>query len=100
MQGGFTVMETIYSPTEAEVLKQSKKAETQHHLIVWNDEVNTFDWVIKALMEICHHSKEQAEQCTLIIHYKGKYAVKSGTFESLRPMCEALIDWDINATID
>ncbi len=71
-----------------------------HHLIVWNDDVNTFDHVIKALMEICHHSPEQAEQCTLLIHFKGKCSVKSGTFEKLRPMAEALIDRDINATIE
>lgn len=93
-------MNMSYCPTEIEEKKQANQSEAQHHLIVWNDEVNTFDWVIKALVEICHHSAEQAEQCTLIIHFNGKYAVKNGSFESLRPMCEALIDWGINATID
>lgn len=74
--------------------------QNSNHLIIWNDEVNTFDWVIKALIEICDYSPQQAEQCSLIIHFKGKYAVKSGDFETLRPMCESFIDRGINATID
>lgn len=93
-------MNMSYCPTEIESVKQTADTNQQHNLIVWNDEVNTFDWVIKALVEICHHSPEQAEQCTIIIHFKGKYAVKKGSFDHLRPMCEALIDWGINATID
>lgn len=47
-------------------------------LVVWNDEVNTFEWVIETLIEVCGHSPEQAEQCSYFIHYKGKYAVKQG----------------------
>ncbi|TXH19993.1 MAG: ATP-dependent Clp protease adaptor ClpS [Chitinophagaceae bacterium] len=69
-------------------------------LIVWNDDVNTFDWVIKALIDICGHSPEQAEQCSLFIHFKGKYAVKDGNFDDLKPMCEAIIDRGINATVE
>lgn len=71
-----------------------------HKIIVWNDDVNTFDWVIDSLMDVCHHSMEQAEQCALIIHTAGKYAVKEGVFEQLRPQAEALIERGINATID
>jgi ATP-dependent Clp protease adaptor protein ClpS len=71
-----------------------------YNLVVWNDDVNTFDWVIKALVEICHQSEEQAEQCALIIHLRGKYAVKQGDFETLKPMCESIIDRGINATIE
>lgn len=71
-----------------------------HNLIVWNDDVNTFDWVIESLMAICEHHAEQAEQCAMIIHHKGKCGVKKGTFDMLRPQCEALIDRGINATID
>ena len=70
------------------------------HLIVWNDEVNTFEWVIETLMEICKHSYEQAEQCAYIIHYKGKYSVKEGTFEDLKPMCDAITERGINATVE
>lgn len=69
-------------------------------LVVHNDEVNTFDWVIKALIEICEHSPEQAEQCTLLVHYKGKCTVKSGEFDTLHPMKEGLTDRGIGATIE
>ncbi|PUZ24691.1 ATP-dependent Clp protease adaptor ClpS [Chitinophaga costaii] len=69
-------------------------------LIVWNDHVNTFDWVIQSLMEVCGHAFEQAEQCALIIHNNGKYAVKEGNFNQLRPLCEALLDRGINATVE
>lgn len=69
-------------------------------LIVWNDDVNTFDWVIETLMEVCGHSFEQAEQCSLFIHFKGKYAVKDGMFEDLKPMCEAILERGINATVE
>ncbi len=69
-------------------------------LVLHNDDVNTFDWVIDALVEICRHSIEQAEQCSYIIHHKGKYAVKHGSLESLKPMKDAIIDRGINATIE
>jgi ATP-dependent Clp protease adaptor protein ClpS len=72
----------------------------QFHLVVWNDEVNTFDWVIKALMDICGHEQEQAEQCTLIIHFKGKCTVKQGDYSELRTMCEAITDRGIGATVE
>lgn len=68
-------------------------------LIVWNDDVNTFEWVITSLMEVCGHTEEQAEQCALIIHYNGKYAVKEGEYEDLKPMCDALLDRGISATL-
>lgn len=70
------------------------------HLIVWNDEVNTFDWVIESLVEICGHTQEQAEQCAWIIHFKGKYAVKKGVRKKLNPMREALVDRGIGATVE
>ncbi|GAB3426932.1 ATP-dependent Clp protease adaptor ClpS [Niabella aquatica] len=69
-------------------------------LIVWNDEVNTFEWVIETLMEVCDHSFEQAEQCSYIIHFKGKYAVKEGKYDDLKPMCDAILDRGINATVE
>lgn len=69
-------------------------------LVVWNDEVNTFEWVIETLIEVCGHSPEQAEQCSYIIHYQGKYAVKKGSFDELKPMCEAITDRGINATVE
>lgn len=69
-------------------------------LIVWNDEVNTFDWVIETLMEICSHTYEQAEQCAYIVHFKGKYAVKDGEYDDLKPMCDAILERGINATVE
>lgn len=69
-------------------------------LIVWNDDVNTFDWVIEALVEICGHSYEQAEQCAIIIDAKGKYAVKEGSYDELKPQCDAITDRGIGATIE
>ena len=69
-------------------------------LIVWNDEVNTFEWVIETLVEVCDHSAEQAEQCAMIIHTHGKYAVKHGAYDDLKPMCDAITDRGIGATIE
>jgi ATP-dependent Clp protease adaptor protein ClpS len=70
------------------------------NLIVWNDEVNTFDWVIETLVEVCGHAREQAEQCAMLIHFQGKYAVKNGSYEDLEPMCTAITDRGIGATIE
>ena len=70
------------------------------NLIVWNDDVNTFEWVIDTLMEVCGHSHEQAEQCSYFIHYKGKYAVKNGSYDDLKPQCDAITDRGINATVE
>lgn len=69
-------------------------------LIVWNDEVNSFEWVIETLMEVCGHSREQGEQCAYIIHYQGKYAVKQGTYDTLKPMCDAITERGIGATVE
>ena len=69
-------------------------------LIVWNDDVNTFEWVIETLVEVCNHSAEQAEQCAMIIHTQGKYAVKHGSYEELKPMCDAITDRGIGATVE
>lgn len=76
------------------------KTTSPFQIIVWNDDVNTFEWVIEALVEICGHTFEQAEQCAFIIHYSGKYAVKNGTYSDLRPMCDAILDRGISATLE
>lgn len=72
----------------------------QSQLIVYNDEVNTFEWVIQCFMEILNHSYEQAEQLSLIIHFTGKASVKKATFEELKPKKEALIDRGLSAVIE
>ena len=69
------------------------------NLVVYNDDINTFEHVIKTLMEVCGHQPEQAEQCTLLIHYKGQCAVKIGTYEELEPQCTAIHDRGISADV-
>ncbi len=71
-----------------------------YSLVVWNDEVNTFEWVIETLIKICEHTTEQAEQCALLIHSQGKYVVKKGEYDILKPMCDAITDRGIGATIE
>lgn len=82
-----------------EVLTIEKELETSN-LVVYNDEVNTFDWVIEALIDICRHTYEQAEQCSIFIHTQGKYAVKEGSIKKLRPMRDAIVERGIQATIE
>ena len=69
-------------------------------LILHNDDVHSFDYVTIALMEVCGHSFEQATQCTLITHYTGKCDIKKGGFSKLKPMKDALMQRELNATID
>ena len=73
--------------------------EDQKDLVVYNDDFNTFEHVINTLIKVCKHSAEQAEQCTWIIHYRGKCAVKKGTFDELRPMKESICEAGIEAKI-
>ena len=85
---------------EPEVLVEvEEKDEELRHLIVYNDDFNTFDHVINTLIKVCKHSAEQAEQCTWIIHYRGKCSVKKGTFDELRPMKDSICDAGIDAKI-
>jgi ATP-dependent Clp protease adaptor protein ClpS len=93
-------MDFSYLPWEKENSETDLLEEQWHHLIIWNDEINTFDWVIESLVAICGHTPEQAEQCALMIHFKGKYAVKKGDYPTLEPLCQALLDRSITATID
>ncbi len=77
----------------------SEKISDQHEIILYNDDVNTFDHVINTLIHACEHTPEQAEQCSLIVHFNGKCAVKTGTYEELKPRCTLLLDADLNAEI-
>ena len=91
----------FHSHTETEVLEEVEtKTEEGHRLIVFNDEVNTFDYVIDTLIEVCQHSEPQAEQCTWIIHFKGKCAVKEGSWNDLVPMRNAICERGISAEVD
>lgn len=71
-----------------------------YRLIVHNDEINTFDWVIDSLIDVCKHTRLQAEQCAYIIHYKGKYIVKEGEENVLIGMRSALVERGIGATVE
>ena len=95
-------MKTAYETEVDEMVMTDVDVQTEPpcQLIVWNDEVNTFEWVIETLVAVCGHSHEQAEQCAYIIHYKGKYSVKEGLYEDLEPMCTAITDRGIGATIE
>lgn len=93
-------LDTITSPLQDAEVDVLTAEQFPYNLVVWNDDVNTFDWVIKTLVEVCEHTEEQAEQCSIIIHYKGKCAVKNGDYDTLKPMCDAITERNINATIE
>ena len=76
------------------------KNEKDRFLVLHNDDYHTFDYVIDALIKVCEHDALQAEQCTLLIHYKGKCDVKKGSFSYLRPLKNALVQKELKATID
>jgi ATP-dependent Clp protease adaptor protein ClpS len=92
-------MQPAYQEQELVDVLEAVETTDLQDLIVFNDDVNTFDHVINTLIRVCKHTAEQAEQCTLLIHYKGKCAVKSGTFDFLRPMREAICEVGIDARI-
>lgn len=69
-------------------------------IVVYNDDVNTFDWVIECFIEICNHTFEQSEQLSLLIHFKGKATVKTGAYDKLRPIKDALVDRGLSAVIE
>ena len=71
----------------------------QNEIVLYNDDVNTFDHVIDTLIYACDHIPEQAEQCAIIVHYKGKCTVKTGSFEDLKPRCSMLLDAGLSAEI-
>ena len=77
----------------------SEKETNEYKIILYNDDVNTFDHVINMLIHACDHTPEQAEQCSLIVHYKGKCEVKTGTYEDLKPRCSKLLQADLSAEI-
>jgi ATP-dependent Clp protease adaptor protein ClpS len=91
-----TSKETKRQPTE---IFNNEVVENKF-LILHNDDVHSFEYVTHALIEVCEHSFEQATQCTMITHYKGKCDVKKGGVKTLKPMKDALIQRELNATID
>ena len=71
----------------------------EYQIVLFNDDVNTFDHVVETLIRVCNHTPEQAEQCSIIVHYKGKCAVKTGSYEELKPRCTQLLQADLSAEI-
>ena len=89
-------MSKILTQEECDVI-EALVADRQ--LLVFNDDVNTFDFVIDSFIKVCKHDPIQAEQCAHLIHFTGKCAVKHGEWETLKPMCTALLDRGISAEI-
>lgn len=69
-------------------------------ILLYNDDVNTFDWVIECLVKICKHDELQAEQCAMLVHYKGKAVVKNGSLEEMKVICQALCDCELSAVVE
>ncbi|GAB3794333.1 ATP-dependent Clp protease adaptor ClpS [Spirosoma humi] len=87
-----------FEETGVDVLDEVVETDV-HNLVVFNDEVNTFEHVIETLVDVCGHTAEQAEQCTLLIHYKGKCSVKNGSWEELVPMRNEICRRGISAEV-
>lgn len=81
---------------EVDVLE---KEVNQHEIVLHNDDVNTFDFVIDSLIDVCNHTVEQAEQCTWLVHFKGKCTVKTGAFKDLEPRCSKLLSLGLSAEL-
>jgi ATP-dependent Clp protease adaptor protein ClpS len=82
---------------ETDVLTKEEEVNT---IILYNDDVNTFEWVIECLVRYCGHDTIQAEQCAYIVHYKGKCAIKEGALKDLKPICETLLEKGLSAEIN
>lgn len=91
----------IYTDTE-ELLELDviTQVEKQKSLVLLNDDVNTFEWVIECLMTYCGHDMIQAEQCATIVHYNGKCVVKEGKLKTLKPIYETLLEKGLSAEIN
>ncbi|WP_196890895.1 ATP-dependent Clp protease adaptor ClpS [Aureivirga marina] len=90
-------MSTIEKTQEdVAVLEQVVK---EHEIVLFNDDVNTFDHVIESLVSVCEHTWEQAEQCAMLVHYKGKCTVKTGEYKDLEPRCSRLLSLGLSAEL-
>ena len=83
----------------SEELLLEEEVLTQNEIVLYNDEVNTFDHVINTLIHACEHTAEQAEQCSIIVHHKGKCTVKTGLYDDLKPRCSMLLEAGLSAEI-
>ena len=92
-------MQEEFDVEEEVLVEEITTIEDVRDLIVYNDDFNTFDHVIQTLIKVCKHDVHQAEQCTYLIHYKGKCSVKKGAYEELKPMREGITEAGIKAAI-
>ena len=83
----------------SEKVKKDTKDKKLSEIVLYNDDVNTFDHVIETLIYACEHTAEQAEQCSLLVHYKGKCTVKTGAYDELKPRCSKLLEAGLSAEI-
>ncbi|MFO0323177.1 MAG: ATP-dependent Clp protease adaptor ClpS [Bacteroidota bacterium] len=83
-----------------EVLEVKSKTSKINNIVLFNDDVNTFEWVINCLVSYCGHDKIQAEQCAMLVHYTGKCEVKKGSFKTLKPICDTLLEKGLTAEIN
>lgn len=87
--------------TQTEVLLEiEEQVVADKQIILYNDDFNTFEHVIESLIKVCKHDPVQAEQCTFLVHYKGKCSVKKGAYEELEPICTALLERNLTAEIE
>lgn len=91
-------MSTIEKVQE-EVLVEEQLGKN-HEIVLYNDDINTFDHVIDTLIKVCKHTSEQAEQCAILVHYKGRCTVKTGSFDELKPLCTQLLEAGLSAEIE
>ena len=89
-----TTKEQIKEDTDVAEIKVN-----EHQIVLFNDDVNTFDHVIDTLIYACDHVPEQAEQCAILVHYKGKCTVKTGSYDDLKPRCSMLLQAGLSAEI-
>ena len=86
--------------TKEEIFEEVKTTtQKENEIVLYNDDYNTFDHVIECLIYACEHTAEQAEQCAILVHYKGKCTVKTGSFEELKPRCSKLLNEGLSAEI-
>jgi ATP-dependent Clp protease adaptor protein ClpS len=85
---------------EQEVIEVLLKEEGTKALVLYNDDINTFEYVIECLVKVCDHHPVQAEQCAYLVHFTGKCVVKNGTFKKLKPLCESLLEKGLTVKIE
>ena len=96
------LFKSLYMSTKEKFLEEVLVEDaigTNNEIVLYNDDVNTFDHVIDTLIRVCRHTAEQAEQCSLIVHYNGKCTVKTGEYKELKPQCTQLLEAGLSAEI-